>query len=83
MSVDQFITGLDLGSYYIKASAITGRNGDIIFSAYGESQGIEDGVVTDSVRLLAAIRSVLRKLEIKTGVPVQQAFLSIDTNYTR
>ncbi|NLB23106.1 MAG: hypothetical protein GX833_07600 [Clostridium sp.] len=83
MSVDQFITGLDLGSYYIKASAITGRNGDIIFSAYGESQGIEDGVVTDSVRLLAAIRSVLRKLEIKTGVPVQKAFLSIDTAYTR
>ena len=53
MSVDQFITGLDLGSYYIKASAITGHNGDIVFSAYGESQGIEDGTITDSVRLLA------------------------------
>ncbi len=83
MSVDQFITGLDLGSYYIKASAITGRNGDIIFSAYGESQGIEDGVVTDSVRLLAAVRSVLRQLEMKTGAPVSKAFLNIDTAYTR
>lgn len=83
MSVDQFITGLDLGSYYIKASAITGHNGDIVFSAYGESQGIEDGTITDSVRLLASIRSVLRQLETKTGMPVTKVFLSIDTAYTR
>ncbi len=83
MAADQFITGLDLGSYYIKASAITGRNGDIIFSSYGESQGIEDGKVTDSVRLLSSIRSVLRQLEIKTGTPVTKVFLNIDTAYTR
>ncbi|PKK39192.1 hypothetical protein ABB02_01424 [Clostridiaceae bacterium JG1575] len=83
MAQDQFITGLDLGSYLIKASAITGRNGDIIFSAYGESQGIEDGVVTDSVRLLASIKSVLRQLELKTGAPVTAVFLNVDTAYTR
>ena len=83
MAADQFITGLDLGSYYIKASAITGRNGDIIFSSYGESQGIQDGKVTDSVRLLSSIRSVLRQLEIKTGSPVTKVFLNIDTAYTR
>lgn len=83
MAADQFITGLDLGSYYIKASAITGRNGDIIFSSYGESQGIQDGKVTDSVRLLSSIKSVLRQLEIKTGTPVSKVFLNIDTAYTR
>lgn len=83
MAMDQFLTGLDLGSYYIKASAITGRNGDIIFSAYGESHGIEDGQVTDSVRLLSSIRSVLRQLEIKTGAPVTDVFLNVDTAYTR
>lgn len=83
MAADQYITGLDLGSHYIKASSITGRNGDIIFSAYGESQGIEDGKVTDSVRLLSSIRSVLRKLEIKTGSPVTKVFLNVDTAYTR
>lgn len=83
MAADQFITGLDLGSYYIKASAITGRNGDIIFSSYGESQGIEDGKVTDSVRLLSSIRSVLRQLEIKTGSPTNKVFLNVDTAYTR
>lgn len=83
MAADQFITGLDLGSYYIKASAITGRNGDIIFSSYGESQGIQDGKITDSVRLLSSIRSVLRQLEIKTGSPVTKVFLNVDTAYTR
>ena len=83
MAADQYITGLDLGSYYIKASSITGRNGDIIFSAYGESQGIEDGKVTDSVRLLSSIRSVMRKLEMKTGSPFTRVFLNVDTAYTR
>lgn len=83
MAPDLFITALDLGSYYIKASAVTGSDGDIVFSAYGESQGIEDGRVTDSVRLLAGIRSVLRQLEIKTGTPVTKVFLNIDTAYTR
>ncbi|GEM_PF-927799 len=83
MPGDQFITGLDLGSYYIKASAITGRNGDIIFSAYGESEGMEDGKITDSVRFLSSVRKVLRQLEIKTGNPVDRIFLSIDSNYVR
>lgn len=83
MASDLFITALDLGSYYIKASAVTGGDGDIVFSAYGESQGIEDGRVTDSVRLLSGIRSVLRQLEIKTGAPVTKVFLNIDTAYTR
>lgn len=83
MAADQFITGLDLGSHFIKASSITGRNGDIIFSAYGESQGIVDGKVTDSVRLLSSIRSVLRQLEVKTGSPITRVFLNVDTAYTR
>lgn len=83
MPSDQFIVGLDLGSFYIKASAITGRNGDIVFSTYGESSGIEDGKVTDSVRLLSAVKSVIRKLEMKTGSQVTSAFLNVDTAYTR
>lgn len=83
MPGDQFITGLDLGSFYIKASAITGKNGDIIFSTYGDSEGVEDGKITDTVRFSSAVRKVLRELEIKTGNPVDKVFLSIDSNYVR
>lgn len=83
MASDEFFIGLDFGSYYIKASAITGRNGDIVFSSYGESIGLEDGRVKDSVQLLTAIKSVLRQLEIKIGTRITQAFVSIDTAFTR
>lgn len=83
MPGDQFITGLDLGSFFIKASAITGKNGDIIFSTYGESEGVEDGKIVDTVRFSSSVRKVLRELEIKTGNPVNKVFLSIDGDYVR
>lgn len=83
MSKEQYVIGLDLGSYYIKASAITGKNGDIIFSSYGISQGIKNGIVTDEVRFLKAVRDVLRNLEIKIGQPIKNVYLSIDIGNTR
>lgn len=83
MPDNQFITCLDLGSYYIKASAITGKNGDIIFSVYGDSAGVTNGRISDPGRLVSQLRHILRKLEIKTGVPTEQVVLCIDLSNIR
>ena len=82
MAKEQYVVGLDLGSYFIKASAVTGKNGDIIFSSYGESSGIVNGVIKDEVIFLASVRDVLRKLEIKIGQPVKNVYLSVDIGNT-
>lgn len=83
MPKEQYVVGLDLGSYYFKVSAVTGKNGDIIFSSYGESAGIINGRVTDEVIFLKAVRDVLRKIEIKIGQPVKNVYLSVDIGNTR
>lgn len=83
MAENQFVTCLDLGSYYIKASAITGKNGDIIFSVYGDSEGITNGKITDSVRLVSQLKHIIRKLEIKTGVPTEEVILNVDLGNIR
>lgn len=83
MTDNQFVTCIDLGSYYIKASAVTGKNGDIVFSVFGDSQGFSNGRITDRTSLLSQLKHTIRNLEIKTGAPTDKVILNIDLSNVR
>lgn len=82
MAKEQYITGLDIGTAYIRAvcgKLTQGEEGvtlSIVGSAEVESQGSRKGVLVDIDEAVSCISSVLEKVEKMTGVAVEAVNVS-------
>src|SRR3989344_7167122 len=85
MAKEQYITGLDVGTAYIRAvmGKLSGEDNslNIIGAAEVESQGMRKGVLVDIEEAVSCISSVLEKVERMTGVPVESVNVSVSGNH--
>ena len=87
MPHENIITGLDIGSSYIRAVVLrtSGEDGniEIIGAAEKQSQGISKGMVTDIEDAVSSISEVLEQLERMTGYPVESAVVGISGTHIK
>ncbi len=85
MAKEQYITGLDVGTAYIRAvqGKIFEPNGSlsIIGAAEVESQGMRKGVLVDIEEAVSSVSNVLEKVERMTGIPVTSVNVSVSGNH--
>ncbi len=87
MAKEQYITGLDIGTAYIRAvcgKLTQGEEGgtlSIVGSAEVESQGLRKGVLVDIDEAVSCISSVLEKVERMTGVAVEAVNVSVSGSH--
>ncbi|MCX6744246.1 MAG: cell division protein FtsA [Candidatus Parcubacteria bacterium] len=83
MSQEEIIVGLDVGSTSIKVVVATRMSKEanqklhIIGAVEQDSEGINRGVITSIEDAAASISKALDKAEKLTGIPVEQAWISI------
>lgn len=81
MAKEEIITGLDIGSTSVRV-AVGQRNADgqmhIIGAAENVSEGISKGEVTSIEDAVSSISAALEKAERMTGIPIEQALVSIN-----
>ncbi|MFH0818864.1 MAG: cell division protein FtsA [Patescibacteria group bacterium] len=85
MAKEQIITGLDIGSTTIRV-AVGQRSAQdnevhIIGAAEHPAEGISKGVVTSIEDAISSISSALEKVERMTGMPVEEAYISINGSH--
>lgn len=78
---DQLIIGIDIGSQYIKASALSMQDESFMVSAVVETQGVEKGNIVDVKSLGSSIKKAIGKLEVKVSKSIQAAFVCIQPEY--
>jgi cell division protein FtsA len=81
MLKDNFITGLDIGSNYIRMVVGEKVKSDpkirIIGAVEGPSKGISKGIIVDPDDAISSISSVLEKTERMIGRPISHAWVGI------
>lgn len=80
MSKEQFIVGLDIGTFSVRVvQAKIDQNGIIHALGAGQvlSSGMRKGVIVDVEEVVSCISSALEKVERMTGIPVTYANVSI------
>lgn len=85
MAKEAVVVGLDIGSTTIRV-AVGQRNTEdneihIIGAAEHPAEGINKGVVTSIEDAISSISAALEKVERMTGVPVEQAYISINGSH--
>lgn len=86
MAKEQYITGLDIGTAYIRAvqGKLTEKEGgvlNVVGAAEVESTGIRKGVLVDIEEAVSCISSVLEKVERMTGMAVESVNVSVSGNH--
>jgi cell division protein FtsA len=84
MAHEDILVGLDVGSTSIKVTVASKVSGDpasakvhIIGAVEQESEGINRGIITNIEDAVASITKALDKAEKLTGLPLEQAWVSI------
>lgn len=85
MAKEDVVVGLDIGSTTIRV-AVGQRNSEdneihIIGAAEHPAEGINKGVVTSIEDAISSISAALEKAERMTGIPVEQAYISINGSH--
>lgn len=83
MQIDHFVIGLDIGSHYIKASALSTKDETFMVSALVESQGMDKNEIIDVKALGSAVKKVIQKLEVKISRNISSVFLCIQPEFLR
>jgi cell division protein FtsA len=83
VQMDHFVIGLDIGSHYIKASALSTTDETFMVSALVESQGMDKNEIVDVKALGSAVKKVVQKLEVKISRNINSVFLCIQPEYLR
>lgn len=82
MARNEFFTGLDIGSSAIRVvvgqAHPAGEGMTIVGAAEGPAEGIAKGAITSIEDAVSSISSALEKAERMTGVPVEEATVSIN-----
>jgi len=85
MAKEEIVVGLDIGSTTIRV-AVGQRNIEdneihIIGAAEHPAEGINKGVITSIEDAISSISAALEKAERMTGVPIEQAYISINGSH--
>lgn len=83
MQTDNFIIGLDIGTHYIKASALSVQDNTLMYGSVVESQGTDKNGITDVKALSSAIKKVVSKLEVKISRNIKSAFVCLQPEFVR
>ncbi len=83
MQTDNYIISLDVGTQYIKASALSVNDQSVIYGALEQSLGITKDGMINPAELGGAIRNVINKLELKLERKIQSCYVSMPNEYTR
>ena len=83
MQTDNYIIGLDIGTHYIKASALSVQDNTLMFGTVIESQGTDKNGITDIKALSNAIKKVISKLEVKISRNIKSVFVTIQPEFVR
>jgi len=85
MAKEEIITGIDIGSSYIRAVVGQKNPNDeklhIMGVAEHPSEGVSKGVVTSIEEAVSSISQCLEKAERMTGIPVENAFVGISGSH--
>lgn len=83
MQVDNFVVGLDIGTQYIKASALSLQDNNLMYTITVESQGIDKTGIADIKALGSSIRNALGKLEVKISRGINSVFVCIQPEFVK
>lgn len=83
MQMDHFVIGLDIGSHYIKASALSTTDETFMVSALVESQGMDKNEIVDVKALGSAVKKVIQKLEVKISRNITSVFLCVQPEHLK
>ena len=83
MQIDNFVVGLDIGTQYIKASALSLQDNNIMHTTTVGSQGIDKNGITDIKALGSSIRNALGKLEVKISRGINSVFVCIQPEFVK
>ncbi len=81
MAREEMITGIDIGSHFVRV--VVGQHHPeedkfhILGAAEHESEGINKGVITSIEDAVSSISGALEKAERMTGLPIEKAFVGI------
>ncbi len=83
MQSDNYIISLDVGTQYIKASALSVSDQTVIHGVLQQSNGINREGMIIPQELGEAIRNTINKLELKLERKIQSAFLCMPNEFVR
>lgn len=83
MQIDNFVVGLDIGTQYIKASALSLQDNNIMHTTTVGSQGIDKNGISDIKALGSSIRNALGKLEVKISRGINSVFVCIQPEFVK
>ncbi|MGB4589533.1 MAG: cell division FtsA domain-containing protein [Clostridiaceae bacterium] len=83
MQIDNFVVGLDIGTQYIKASALSLQDSNLMYTTTVESQGIDKNGIADIKALGSSIRNALGKLEVKMSRGISSVFVCIQPEFVK
>ena len=85
MGKDDIMTGLDVGSHYVRIAVgqITGAEERVHILGVGEvpSEGMSKGVVTSIEDVVSSVSAALEKAERMTGIPIEHAYVNINGSH--
>lgn len=83
MQTDNYVISLDVGTQYIKASALSIYDQTVIYGTLEQSNGITKEGRISPKELGEAIRAVINKLELKIERKIQSSYVCIPSEFTR
>ncbi len=83
MQTDNFIISLDIGTQYIKASALSVQDQTLIYGALEDAKGISKVGKIIPEELGEAIKNAINQLELKIQRKISSVFVSMPNEYTR
>lgn len=85
MAKEQYIVGLDIGTYAVRVAQAKYQSENnelsIIGAAEAPSFGLRKGVIVDIEEAVSCVSKSLEKLERMTGVPITSANISVSGNH--
>ena len=83
MQIDNFVVGLDIGTQYIKASALSLQDSNVMYTTTVGSQGIDKNGIADIKALGSSIGNALGKLEVKISRGINSVFVCIQPEFVK
>jgi len=83
MQIDNFVVGLDIGTQYIKASALSLQDSNLMYTTTVGSQGIDKNGIADIKALGSSIGNALGKLEVKISRGINSVFVCIQPEFVK
>jgi len=83
MNREKIITGLDVGTTYIRVvvAQTSGENLNVMAAAEMPAEGVSKGVITSIEDAVSSVSSALEKAERLSGLPIESTFVAISGSH--